>query len=199
MFVVGTAVLLAKLYEVQVVGAAEAREDHNSQSTRRLQTAGRRGRILDASGVVLADSRACRNLVCRPEAFKSSGGISNVAAAVDAAMDRLAETVRLPRRVSAEDIARHLRRESPLPIVAYRDVDSRALALFADSADELRGFEIETTSERVYPYGPLAVHVVGYTGTGTPESGAQGVVIHYTQTKTRIARMIAAHEELLGE
>ena len=184
-FIVGVGVLMHKLYEVQVDDAPKFREDQEGQSTRRLQTAGRRGRILDARGLVLADARAARNIVCRMEAFKDCGGVSNLANAVDAALDDLSRELKLPRTVSHETVARHLRRESPMPLVVFRDLDDLALARFEEHADEHPGFFVETDAKRIYPYGSLAVHVLGYTGIDNPSANMGDARIHYSEKEPR--------------
>lgn len=184
-FAVGVGVLVHKLYEVQVDDAPKFREDQEGQSTRRLQTAGRRGRILDARGLVLADARAVRNIVCRMEAFKSCGGVSNLANAVDAAIDDLSHELKIPRTVSHETVTRHLQRESPMPLVVFKDVDDRALARFEEGSDEHPGFEVETSAKRIYPYGSLAIHVLGYTGIDNPNADTGDARIHYSEKEPR--------------
>lgn len=50
------------------------------------------------------------------------------------------------------------------------DVRLRDVAFIAEHADAFPGITVEERSQREYPYGALAAHVLGYTSMATPES-----------------------------
>ena len=54
--------------------------------------------------------------------------------------------------------------------VVGEDVRLRDVAFIAEHADAFPGITVEERSQREYPYGALAAHVLGYTSMATPES-----------------------------
>ena len=178
-FALGLAVLATTLYHVQVDDVARFRKSLENQATRRISIPGRRGRILDRTGRVLADSRPVHDVVCRPEFFRRSGSWSNTVEAIDTELTRLASALRLPRAVSRERIAHHLRESSALPMTVWRDIDDGTLARLAERTADFPGFSDALRAERIYPCGSFAAHVIGYTGRSRPDSVAGDTVVHY--------------------
>lgn len=180
-FTLGIAVLAADLWRLQVVDVADFREDQHRQNTRSILIPGMRGRILDASGRVLADSRPSRVIVCRPERFAARGGVTNIAMAVEAEIERLSSALRIarPPALTRARIARHLKESSALPIYIWRDLDDTALARFAEHAEEFPGFDEIVRAERTYPFGTLAAHIIGYVGHDRPEQDSVANAAHY--------------------
>ena len=178
-FTLGTSVLATALYRVQVNDVAQFRESLEHQATRRISIPGRRGRILDRNGRILADSRPCHDIVCHLESFKRNGSWSNTVNAIDAELAHLSAVLRLPRAVSTDRIARHLRESSALPMTVWRDIDDVALARFSERAADFPGFSDVLRAKRIYPCGELAAHVVGYTGRGRPDAQTGDTVVHY--------------------
>ena len=165
-FLLGFAELARSLYRVQVEDVAEFKQNLNRQATRRMRKPGIRGRILDAKGGVLAESRARRDIVCDLSAFLSNGGFSNTVSAADREIGRLAGALGIdrPGSLTPERIARHIRSASAVPLCVWRDLDEGTLARFAERAAQFPGFSVEAHAERIYPRGTFAAHVVGYTG-----------------------------------
>ena len=178
-FSLGIAVLSTSLYRVQVNDVARFRKSMENQATRRISIPGRRGRILDRAGHVLADSRPVHDIVCSLECFKRSGGWSNTVDVIDAELSRIASVLRLPRAISRERIARHLRESSALPMTVWRDIDDMTLARLAERTADFPGFSCVLRAERIYPCGHLAAHVVGYTGRDRPDNDTGDTVVHY--------------------
>ena len=178
-FTLGLAVLGASLYRVQVNDVARFRKSLENQATRRISIPGRRGRILDRDGHVLADSRPVHDVVCRLEYFQRAGGWSNTVNAIDAEVTRLAAVLRIPRTLTRERIARHLRESSALPMTVWRDIDDGALARLAERTADFPGFSDALRAERIYPFGEIAAHVIGYTGRSRPDTDTGDTVVHY--------------------
>ncbi len=162
----GFAELTHALYRVQVEDVAEFKQNLTQQATRRMRKPGIRGRILDARGGVLAESRARRDIVCDMSAFLSNGGISNTVAAADREIARLSGALGIdrPANLTSGRIMRHIRTASAVPLCVWRDLGEETLARFAERAAQFPGFSIEAHAERIYPRGTFAAHVVGYTG-----------------------------------
>ena len=179
-FAAGFAVLAATLWRVQVRGAAGWKQNQDVQITRRVRTVGARGRILDCEGRVLAECRAARNAVLRPEAFAGAGGKvkKRVAAAMET-VKKLASALGRDVPFADDAIERHFMRSSVLPLTIFRDLDDRELAIVAEHGMDMPGIDIENECARTYPFGALACHVIGYTGSEIPSVGGEERLRNY--------------------
>jgi len=179
-----SAVLLGRIVHLQV----QAHERYVLQSDRNtlavLPLAPVRGKILDRRGRVLADNRLEYVLTLTPES-----------------VDRIAETISALRTVlpiTDEDYQNFLRnRRGTHPyqaVVLRRNLSAEELARFALVKGDFPGIQIETRWQRVYPYGPLFAHVLGYVGrpdardlgrdstlarSGLDQVGKTGLEAHY--------------------
>lgn len=178
-FTMGTGVLVTSLYRVQVNDVAAFRKSLERQATRRISVPGRRGRILDRTGAILADCRPCRDLVCRLECFQRGGARSNTVNAVAAELVRLGAAMHRELTISPAQIDRHLRESSALPLTVAGDLTDSELARFSERAIDFPGFSETLRYERVYPNGTFAAHLLGYTGRGLPQTDTGDNVVHY--------------------
>jgi penicillin-binding protein 2 len=64
--------------------------------------------------------------------------------------------------VTRRKIERHVRQELARPLECWKDVPRVALARFFEHSNELPGFSCKERSERFYPYGSMACHIIGY-------------------------------------
>ena len=166
LFIFGELVLGISLFRIQVLNVADSRESQEEQIIRRVRVPGMRGRILDCKDRVLAECRPSYCIHCNLEEFQRRGAVSNTIAAVDEAVDRVAATLHLSRQITKDQITRHLRTASAIPLVVWRDIDDRVFAQFCERLQEFPGFTDHVECERFYPYGSLAAHILGYTGRG---------------------------------
>ena len=163
------------------------------QSVRRVQTAGLRGRILDRSGAVLAGNRLSLSIVCQPSSFRERTTAKTVES-IRRGIEAVGAAIGRPSPLSDGAVSSHVRSTLAMPLVVWRDVGERELAVFSEREDEFPGFEIVESAERVYPCGALAAHLVGYVGRDrgaavagderfsyfTPEMrGRSGLEAHY--------------------
>jgi len=185
-FTLGIAILVVELWRLQVKDVASFKENQSKQTIRTILVPGKRGRILDRTGRVLADSRPSRIVVCHAERFLLRG-VTNMAMAVNAEIDRLAAVLKIPRAkgLTLARIERHLRESSALPIEAWRDLDDAALARFAEHADEFPCFDEIVRAERIYPYGTFAAHILGYVGHDRPEDDPFAPAAHYWEPELK--------------
>ena len=183
-FAFGELVLGVSLFRLQVLEVADSRENLTLQATRRVREPGRRGRILDRKGRVLAECRPSYGIRCDLEEFQRRGAASTTVAAVDAAVERLARALGRPRQVSSARIARHLHTATAVPLVVWQDLDETGFARFCERAHAFPGFEGFTDAERTYPYGTLAAHVLGYTGRGEME-GFENDPVYFSEKEMR--------------
>ena len=117
-----------------------------------------RGRILDRRGRVLADNRASFTLVITPER----------AGNVEALLERLHTEIGLsPAEVRAFHRAHAVRRQPFAKIPLKRNLNEAEVAQLAVREYGLQGISIEAELERIYPFGLLTAHTVGYVGALT--------------------------------
>jgi len=159
-FAAGLAVLAVSLYRVQVVESAEFNKQSENQSVRRMLVPGARGRILDRRGRLLAGNRPSYCIECYINELQQRGGWSNTVNAVDAALDRLAAAVKVPRQKTRAAIERHVSQQLAVPMEVYHDIDLDALARFAENFRDFPAFSESVKFERTYPLG-CAAHLVG--------------------------------------
>lgn len=164
----GFLVLGLRLHRVQVVNAPAYTGAQNRQSIRRVLLPAPRGRIYDRHGRCLADNRPNYCLAVYVEELRLPGRWSRTIDAVDAEIDRVAALLGVPRQVTRAEIEQHVSTRLPLPLLAWQGVDARTLARFAETLAPMPGIDVYVQPERVYPYGTLAAHVLGYVGRDRP-------------------------------
>ena len=165
-------VLAVRLKAIQLEWAADASDDMRRQSTRRVQTEGERGCILDRNGVVLAANRRSISIVLDATPYKKRTW-QETAEAMGEAIVRAGEIVGRESSIEEKVILRHLKRKLARPLLVWKDVDEITLAKFFEHEEELPGFSIEEGLERIYPRGTIASHLIGYVGRdrSTVEAG----------------------------
>ena len=169
--VVGLLHLAFRVYEVQVVGAADYGYASARQSIRRVQVGGERGRILDRNGRELAGNRTSLSIVCHPAKFQKRTWEATVDGILQACSN-VAETIGLPLPIDRRTVRRHVNQSLAMPLFVWRDVGADELARFAEQDCESLGFSIDETEERTYPQGALAAHLLGYVGRDRGEAVA---------------------------
>jgi len=185
-FVLGLLMLVVKLREVQVTDAADYNYANARQSIRRVQTDGRRGRILDRKGVALAKNRRSVSIVCDAVVFQRRSWKDTVAE-IRSAIDRVGNAIGVKSPVTDAVIQRHVNQTLAMPLVAWRDVDFGTLSKFSERESSFVGFRCHETDERIYPNGRLASHLVGYVGRdrGEADSGDEKYDFFYPEMRGR--------------
>ena len=172
LFLAGLAVLAFRLHTVQVRDTEVYLGAQDETSFRRVRLPATRGRILDRNGTVLADNRARYCVAFYLDELRASGRWSNTVNRIDGQIDEVGRILGLPREVTRDGIWQHLRRRRPIPLVAFRDLDERSVARLAEWPEPLPGVDLLVQQDRVYPYGDLACHIIGYVGKGNPAESA---------------------------
>lgn len=176
-FVAGLLTLVWRLWHVQVLDSPRYGAAQSLQSFRRVAVPGLRGRILDRNGAVLADNRPAYAVAIYCEELRQPGPWDNTILAIDSLIDQLAGHLGLPRQVSRAEVAAHVRRSLPMPLLAWEDVDFRTVAYLSEWGELLPGVAVLPMPRRVYPNGALAAHLLGYVGSTQPED--DGRTWHY--------------------
>lgn len=170
----GLALLGAAVWRIQIVHGNRFEKDLNRQSIRRVRQPALRGRILDRNGAVLAENRPCYDLVLYLDEVRRTLRRGSTLNEAERILDTLALRLNLPRELTRDQLRIHMNRRLPLPITAWSDLDETAVARWAEQANDLPGVELQITARRFYPNGPLAAHLLGYTGrTEIPDQEAE--------------------------
>ncbi len=173
----GLTLLGLRLYSVQIKQAHLYAGAQHRQSIRRVLLPAPRGRIFDRHGVCLADNRPNYCLAVYIEELRRSGRWQNTIAAVDEELDHVSRCLGVPRQITREDIAQHVRKRLPLPLLAWQNLDARTMARYVETLEPMPGLDIYVQPERIYPQGVLASHLLGYVGRDTPAISNE--VYHY--------------------
>ncbi|NKB23908.1 MAG: penicillin-binding protein 2 [Kiritimatiellae bacterium] len=152
------------LWRIQVSQGDHYKQNLKRQSVRRVRLPGTRGRILDRSSNVLADNRPSYCIAVYPEELRQSGPQRRIIARIRSCIDQLSTRLELPSTLTAEEIAVHLKKRKPLPLLVWRDIDYRSLARWAERAPSIPGADIHIETVRVYPQKLTGCHVLGYVG-----------------------------------
>ena len=184
LILVGLIGLAVKLHEVQVNDSADYNYANARQSVRRVQTAGRRGRLLARDGTPLADSRRTFAVVCDASAFQQRTW-PQTEAAVSSAIVRVSHVIGRPSTVTGAALARHVKQRLARPLLVWHDLSDAELARFSEHGDLWRGFACIETEARDYPFGPLAAHVLGYVGRDKVDDDPGDAKINFRDDELR--------------
>ena len=149
--------LITKLWSMQMVSSDHYETLSEENRTRTVTTAAPRGRILDRDGVELVTNRATLNV----SSYRSLADDT-------VTVRHLANVLGLPYIAVMRSIQDYSQSAQSLHTIAS-DVRRSTVAYIQEHAAEFPGVNVVEGSERSYPYGTLACHLLGYTGTITQE------------------------------
>ncbi|HSM65897.1 MAG TPA: penicillin-binding transpeptidase domain-containing protein, partial [Ilumatobacteraceae bacterium] len=152
----------ARLWFLQTVEQEALQAQVDTTKLRTVPLLPERGRIFDADGRILADNDRVLTVAIDWEIIRRSTYRSEI-------FRRLSGWVDVPIEEMEERYESGI--FSPfLPMPVAEDVDERTAIAIQERVEDLPGVTILEESRRVYPYAPLASHVVGYMGRITAES-----------------------------
>ncbi len=160
--------LFARLYDLQVVGADKYQVQAEANRVRTVQVPAPRGRILDRNGKVIVDNRVAVVVAVDRSAL---GELSQERQ--DEVLWRLSVDLTAAGNPTNADIIRErltddrFSRYAPVPVAV--DVPEDLKIYLEEHAADYPGVVVERTALRSYPYGPLAVHILGYVGKIGPD------------------------------
>ncbi len=179
----GLAVLVAGLFQVQVLSARKFKSSQVSQSFRTVRLPAIRGQIRDRHNVVLADNRPAYQVNLYLEELRSYFQ-STYSRAADGRRFNSTDRLRLgefaryfvvsnlvnavsgmleePLVLTEKEFETHYNQRRALPLPVATDLDSEQLARFVEQSTTLPGCDLEAQPARVYPYGQTAAHILGY-------------------------------------
>ncbi|WP_101722158.1 penicillin-binding protein 2 [Eggerthella timonensis] len=149
--------LTAKLWTMQVLSsdAYRSKADDNQYAT--VSTPAPRGYICDANGLPLVKNRVSLTVLADAEVANDRDVVQ-----------RLSAVLGIPYNVVRQRIQDATGGAQSQRVVAS-DVRLRDVAFITEHSDAFPGIKTEERYVRDYPYGALAAHVVGYTGSVTED------------------------------
>lgn len=158
--VVLVAVILFRLWFLQVLSAERYIDQANDNRLRSIKVPAPRGAIVDRSGKVIVENRPGLAVGIRPMDVPEGE--------FEAVTGRLAKVLGMrPRK-----IRRELEEYGGYPydlVVLKEDVSRRQVSRILERCDLFPGVEVQHTYLRAYPHGDLAAHVLGHLGEVSAE------------------------------
>ncbi|MBV8560567.1 MAG: penicillin-binding protein 2 [Acidimicrobiia bacterium] len=148
------AALVARLWYLQVLAAPQYRTQATVNSVRTVYTEAPRGRILDRQGRILVDNKVTDAVVVSREELGTRRA---------EVVPRLAQVLKM----QASDVDKRLddKRYSPFkPIPVATDVPKETIIFLREHQGDFPGVGGVQLTERYYPYGSLAAHLLGWVG-----------------------------------
>ncbi|MGI9644293.1 MAG: penicillin-binding transpeptidase domain-containing protein [Ilumatobacteraceae bacterium] len=152
----------ARLWFLQTVQQEELQAEVDVTKLRTVPLLPERGRIFDADGRILADNERVLTIGVEWEVIRRKSDRDEI-------FRRLSGWI----GVSVEDMEERFTSNvySPfLPMPVAEDVDEPTAIAIQERVEDLPGVVVIEESRRVYPYAPLASHIVGYMGRITAET-----------------------------
>ena len=168
-FLAASAIVLARLSEIQVFNTDWYREQANARRVSSQTLYAKRGTIYDRNGTVLVSSIECKNVYLNPSLIKKK----QRRRAIDALVDVLGMD---------EDVVEDLVDREGTFVYVKRQVDEEDAELLAKKG--IAGIEFEPAIKRVYPNGSLASQVLGVVNVDN--EGITGLEKQYNEVLTGV-------------
>lgn len=168
-FLAASAIVLARLSEIQVFNTDWYREQANARRVSSQILYAKRGTIYDRNGTVLVSSIECKNVYVNPSLIKKK----QRRRAIDALVDVLGMD---------EDVVEDLVDREGTFVYVKRQVDEEDAELLAKKG--IAGIEFEPAIKRVYPNGSLASQVLGVVNVDN--EGITGLEKQYNEVLTGV-------------
>lgn len=153
------ALLLGRLYWMQVVRSDEFRTLSENNRLRLRAIRAPRGLVLDRKGRSIAETAASFDLICFP------GDVPDL----ERALRLLAEVVDFDSAEIRERILAAKKKNPFKSITVARDIRFEQVSVIELNREALAGFSILVEAKRSYPFGPQFAHVLGYVGEASVE------------------------------
>ncbi len=149
-----TALIFSRLWFLQIANSDEYQNKAYNNRVRVGSLAAPRGHILDRNGIPLVTNRPSFNvLLVRENTRNDEELLKRLADVLGRDVSQLWERIR-----DASNIPLHI------PIRLEEDIDWQTLAYLENHNHDFSGIRIEVTPRRVYHFGDMAAHVIGYLG-----------------------------------
>lgn len=150
-------ILTARLWAMQINNTEYYSEQADVNRTRTITTMAPRGRILDRNGNELVTNRPSLTVVAESEVADNTTELNVLANLLGM------PAVAAKRKIQDSTVSAQSARTVSV------DVNRSSVAFIQEHADAFSGVSVEERTQRSYPNGETACHVLGYTGTVTTE------------------------------
>jgi penicillin-binding protein 2 len=146
--------IFCRLWFLQISNSEEFKSKAYNNRVRVRDLAAPRGHILDRNGISLVTNRPSFNvLLIREDSKNDEKLLKRVAEVLGIDVSEIWDRIR-----EASNIPLHI------PIRLKEDINWQTLAYLENHNHEFSGVRIEVTPRRVYHFGNLAAHLIGYLG-----------------------------------
>ena len=158
----------ARLWFLQGVESDEYQAKVTAAKTREVYIAPERGRIFDADGRIVADNRRILTVTVEWSVIRKESNrlalFERLSGPLDTPVDDLMRRYNpcYPGRAGTCDKGQLYDTLLPLPL--KEGVDEEIVNFILERQEDYPGVDVVPSYKRVYPYAPLASHVVGYMG-----------------------------------
>jgi len=151
-------VMVIRLFSLQIVDSAKARANANGNALRAVTLAAPRGLITDRNNHVMVGNAVSQNVVLSREyAIQNPTVVGKLAALIG----------EQPSQVWAQLYSNQYLPFQPVPLV--RNASLSLIQYLEEHAGDFSGVSVETTTQRVYPFGgSQAAQMLGYVGSISP-------------------------------
>ncbi len=187
LMIVGCSLLMARLWWVQIEHGSRYAARVPGESRAKVRVPSVRGEIRDRNGVTLVENRASyqvdfylpdvvagyrakhgevpvRQVETTVGGFPTTRTETDIVKVVREGIIERLEELGLAVDFNADKLRRHWRGDTHVPFTYIDDLDFETLARFAENDLGLPGVKLDTKPVRLYRYGALAGHLLGYVG-----------------------------------
>ncbi len=118
-----------------------------------------------------------RSIVLETAALKRRG--TSTAANTLELVYEISERIGIPRAITFQHIKDHIYARRPLPLLAWKNIDKKTMARWADSCSGLAGTDIFFQADRHYPEGENLAHLIGFTLEAASTREEAGERVHF--------------------
>lgn len=147
----------AKLWQMQLLRSDSYASEAENNLYTSVSTPASRGRIYDRNEIELVKNRACQTVLADADAANDPGLLKRLSAVLGIPVGVLRQ------RVRDESFGAQSQR------IVTSEAKLRDVAFISEHAEAFPGIAVEERSVREYPFGALAAHALGYTGSTTDE------------------------------
>jgi penicillin-binding protein 2 len=151
----------ARLWFLQTVQADSLQQTVDARKTKTVRLVPERGRIFDAQGRILADNQRVLSVSVDWDVIRRDTDRAEL-------FTRLSGWLGMPvADMEARYDAKIYSRYKPLPL--KEGIAENVAVAIKERTEDFPGVEITESWKRIYPYAPLASHVLGYMGAITAD------------------------------
>lgn len=165
------AVLMVRMFTLQVLDSDDLEQVATSNRLRVVHEQAPRGRILDRNQVVLVDSVPVMQVTVNVRELPGTGDQRRGVLATLASQLTTRETPVSPESIETTIEDNLVDVFAPVPVLT--GVSDDVMVGVLERRDDLPGVDVRRTVVREYPFGSLAAHVLGYTGSISEERLAE--------------------------